>query len=79
MSSNEVPGAISAWQKIKEIAELIASTHEDKIYIARDYTKGDLRRDLLATIPESVGAYKDDLYFDPNGRYPLKDLLGKHD
>jgi hypothetical protein len=53
MSSNEVPGAISSWQKIKEIAEMIASTHEDKIYVAKDYTKGDLRRDLLATIPKA--------------------------
>jgi hypothetical protein len=76
MSSNEVPGAFSAWQKIKKIANRMASTHEDKIYVVQDYSKGDLRRDLLATIPD---AYKDDLYFDPNGRYPLKDLLGKHD
>jgi len=52
MSLNEVPGAISAWQKIKQIADRIASPHDDKIYVAKDYTKADLRRDLEATIPK---------------------------
>jgi hypothetical protein len=54
MSSNEVPGAISSWRKIKEIADRIQSRYADKIYVAKEYTKADLRRDLLATIPESA-------------------------
>jgi hypothetical protein len=61
MSSNEVPGAISAWQRIKELTDRISSTHvcQDKC------------------LPKIE--YNDDLYFDSEGRYPLKDLLGQHD
>jgi len=57
MSSNEIPGALSAWQTIKRIADRLESPHADKIFVGKDYTKADLRRDLLATIPDSVKSH----------------------
>ena len=40
-----------AWRKIREITERLKSPHEDKVFVAKDYTKKQLREDLLATIP----------------------------
>jgi hypothetical protein len=40
-----------AWERIRQLAERLESPHADKVYIAKDYTKADLRRDLLASIP----------------------------
>jgi hypothetical protein len=47
--------AQTAWDqaatRIREIADKLDSPHADKVYVAKEYTKADLRRDLLATIP----------------------------
>ena len=40
-----------AWRKIHELAMSLKSPNEDKIYVAKEYTKRQLREDLLATIP----------------------------
>ena len=52
-------GAQTAWddaaRRIREIANKLDSPHADKVYVAREYTKADLRRDLLATIPPGYG------------------------
>lgn len=44
-------GTRGQWDKIRELAERLDSPYADKVYVAKDYTKADLRRDLLATIP----------------------------
>lgn len=46
--------AHGAWTRIRELAEKLNSPHADKVFVAKDYTKADLRRDLLATIPLSL-------------------------
>ncbi len=38
------------WKRIAEIAERIPDT-VGNVYVAKDYTTRDLKRDLLATIP----------------------------
>jgi hypothetical protein len=60
-------GAQTAWaehaRRMREIAELLDTPHADKslplartgVYVAREYTKADLRRDLLASIPIGYG------------------------
>lgn len=50
--------AQTAWDQarcIREIADKLDSPHADKVYLAREYTKADLRRDLLAAIPLGYG------------------------
>jgi len=42
-----------AWEAMREIAERLNSPHADKLYVAKDYTKADLRRDILGAIPQS--------------------------
>lgn len=51
--SNPTDDDRDCWQHIGEIIERLKSTHEDKIFVAKAYTKGDLRRDLLAVLPEA--------------------------
>jgi hypothetical protein len=41
-------------RRIREIADRLDSPYADKVYIAKEYTKADLRRDLLATIPKRL-------------------------
>lgn len=41
-----------AWERVQELAEKLSSPHADKVFVAKDYTKADLRRDLLASIPK---------------------------
>ena len=41
---------VGAWRRIKEIAESIPDT-VGNVYVGKDYTTNDLKRDLLATIP----------------------------
>jgi hypothetical protein len=52
-------GAQTAWaehaRRMREIAALLDSPHADKVYVAKEYTKADLRRDLLASIPIAYG------------------------
>ena len=45
-----------AWEKIREIAKRLESPHEDKIFVAKDYTKKQLREDLLKSIGEGSTA-----------------------
>lgn len=42
-----------AWRRIKELADKLDSPQADKVYVAKEYTKADLRRDLLAAIPKA--------------------------
>lgn len=51
-----------AWERIRELAEKLDSPHADKVFVAKDYTKADLRRDLLATIPASIIGKTDVVY-----------------
>lgn len=37
-------------KKITALADRLISPNADKVYIAKEYTKADLRRDLLASI-----------------------------
>lgn len=39
-----------AWDKVREIADRLPIT-KGNVYVAKEYTVNDLRRDLLATIP----------------------------
>ena len=39
------------WNRVRELADKLLSPNADRIYVAKEYTKADLRRDLLATIP----------------------------
>jgi hypothetical protein len=60
-------GAQTAWaahvRRVREIADLLDSPHADKslplartgVYVGKEYTKADLRRDLLALIPVAYG------------------------
>lgn len=52
-------GAQTAWAehalRVREIAAILDSPHADKVYVAKEYTKADLRRDLLASIPIAYG------------------------
>lgn len=47
-----------ALSKIKEIINRLDSPHADKIFVAKEYTKADLRRDLLIVI-ELAGPARD--------------------
>lgn len=39
------------WRRIYDLAMSLKSPHEDKVFVGKDYTKRQLREDLLATIP----------------------------
>lgn len=40
----------SAAERIRTIAAKIESPNADRVYVAKEYTLADLRRDLLATV-----------------------------
>ena len=44
-------GATENWDRIKEIADKLKSPHADKVYVAKDFTKEDLWKALVDTIP----------------------------
>jgi hypothetical protein len=54
-------GAQTAWdqahaaRRIREIADKLDSPHADKTYLAKEDTKAELRRDLLAMLPLGYG------------------------
>lgn len=43
-----------AFGRIRELADKLDGPHADKVYVAKEYTKADLRRDLLATLPPLI-------------------------
>ena len=51
MGGNLADDDVLAWDQIRAIAKRLESPHADKIYVAKDYTKEDLRKDLIAIIP----------------------------
>lgn len=40
------------WGEIKRLADKLDSPHADKTLVAQEYAKADMRRDLLATLPD---------------------------